>query len=148
MVPFLLYKLILLFIFTMILGFAPAMTEEIKKYFDHVREENVLPCVIATSLFLIGKSHVQNLPQKNPHLLDTDKTFLFNYSRRSVFPTHSIQSLSKRPSRSHGTRERSDCRIQCGGSPRGTGNFDSLFALQQRNDQKTGTTSVCCLNSL
>lgn len=54
MVPFLIYKLILLFIFTLILGFAPAMTDEIKRHFDHIREENVLPCVIVTSLFLIA----------------------------------------------------------------------------------------------
>lgn len=54
MVPFLLYKLVLVLILTMILGFAPAMSDEIKKHFEHVNQDNVLPCVIVTSLFLIG----------------------------------------------------------------------------------------------
>lgn len=70
MVPFMLYKLILIFIFTMILGFAPAMVDEIKKHFEHIRDDNVLPCIILTSLFflaveayflLILFSHYQNV---------------------------------------------------------------------------------------
>lgn len=57
MVPFMLYKLVLIFIFTMILGFAPAMVDEIKKHFEHIREDNVLPCIILTSLFFLGNYH-------------------------------------------------------------------------------------------
>lgn len=57
MVPFLLFKLLILFIFTMILGFAPAIVDQMKTVFirdQSASAEDFLPCFIITVLLYIG----------------------------------------------------------------------------------------------
>lgn len=76
MVPFLLFKLLILFIFTMILGFAPAIVDQMKTVFirdQSASAEDFLPCFIITVLLyiaiegyslLILFSHYQNVRQE------------------------------------------------------------------------------------
>lgn len=57
LVPFLFYKLVILFFLTMMLGFAPAIVDELKEWksvFNNENEADALPSVIITILIMIG----------------------------------------------------------------------------------------------